>query len=92
MLRIRYFQSGGGGGSFTPSSPRASVSPIECSPSTSKSRLPSPAEKAQGPPPSPSPPNPFTPEVHETEGVKPTQKIKDLAGHTWLTQSYLLKK
>ncbi|GFN92613.1 RNA-directed DNA polymerase from mobile element jockey [Plakobranchus ocellatus] len=56
------------GDSSTPSSPRASDSPMECPPSPSKlqspskSRLPPPAEKPQGPPPSPSPPYPFTPE------------------------------
>ncbi|GFO12517.1 hypothetical protein PoB_003902200 [Plakobranchus ocellatus] len=74
------------GDSSTPSSPRASASPMECPPSPSKSQSPSksrppaPAEKPQGPPPSPSPPYPFTPEVHVTEGVKPTKKIKGLAG------------
>ncbi|GFN82015.1 hypothetical protein PoB_000852100 [Plakobranchus ocellatus] len=73
------------GDSFTPSSPRASASPMECSPfpskpqSPSKSRPPPPAEKPQGPSPSPSPPYPCTPEVHVTEGVKPTKKIKGLA-------------
>ncbi|GFN87513.1 RNA-directed DNA polymerase from mobile element jockey [Plakobranchus ocellatus] len=66
--------------SSTPSSPRASASPMECPPSPSKSRPPPPAEKPQGPPPSPSPPYPFTPEVHVTEGVKPTKKIIGLAG------------
>ncbi|GFN80993.1 nuclease harbi1-like protein [Plakobranchus ocellatus] len=68
------------GKSSTPSSPRASASPMECLPSPSKSRLLPPAEKPQGPPPSPLPPYPFTPEVHVTEGVKPTKKIKGLAG------------
>ncbi|GFO15000.1 hypothetical protein PoB_004150500 [Plakobranchus ocellatus] len=68
------------GDSSTPSSPRASASPMECPPSPSKSRPPPPAEKPQGPPPSPSPPYLFTPEVHVTEGVKPTKKIKGLAG------------
>ncbi|GFO47975.1 nucleic-acid-binding protein from mobile element jockey [Plakobranchus ocellatus] len=74
------------GDSSTPSSPRASASPMECPPSPSKpqspskSRPPPPAEKPQGPPPSPSPPYPFTPEVHVTEGVKPTKRIKGLAG------------
>ncbi|GFO40683.1 Gag-like protein [Plakobranchus ocellatus] len=59
------------GDSSTPSSPRASASPMECPPSPSKpqspskSCLPPPAEKPQGPPPSPSPLYPFTPEVHE---------------------------
>ncbi|GFO07499.1 hypothetical protein PoB_003400400 [Plakobranchus ocellatus] len=68
------------------SSPWASASPMECPPSPSKpqppskSCLPPPAEKPQGPPPSPSPPYPFTPEVHVAEGVKPTIKIKGLAG------------
>ncbi|GFO13706.1 ubiquitin-protein ligase e3b-like [Plakobranchus ocellatus] len=58
---------------------------MECPPfpskpqSPSKSRLPPPAEKPQGQPPSPSPPYPFTPEVHVTEGVKPTEKIKGQA-------------
>ncbi|GFO19888.1 protein Zinc induced facilitator 1 [Plakobranchus ocellatus] len=58
------------GDSSTPSSPRASASPMECPPSPSKPQSPSkshplsPAEKPQGPPPSPSPPYPFTPEVH----------------------------
>ncbi|GFN96532.1 hypothetical protein PoB_002303800 [Plakobranchus ocellatus] len=72
--------------SSTPSSPRASASPMECPPSLSQFQSPSkshpspPAEKPQGPPPSPSPPYPFTPEVHVTEGVKPTKKIKGLAG------------
>ncbi|GFO13711.1 RNA-directed DNA polymerase from mobile element jockey [Plakobranchus ocellatus] len=70
------------GDSSTLSSPRASASPMECPPSPSKSQSPSksrpppPAEKPQGPPPSPSPPYPFTIEVHVTEGVKPTKKIK----------------
>ncbi|GFO46829.1 RNA-directed DNA polymerase from mobile element jockey [Plakobranchus ocellatus] len=68
------------GDSSTPSSPRASASPMECPPSPSKFRLPPSAEKSQGPPPSPSPPYPFTPEVHVTEGVKPTKKTKGLAG------------
>ncbi|GFO06052.1 hypothetical protein PoB_003255700 [Plakobranchus ocellatus] len=68
------------GDSSTPSSLRASASPMECPPSPSKSRPPPPAEKPQGPLPSPSPPYPFTPEVHVTEGVKPTKKIKGLAG------------
>ncbi|GFO25225.1 RNA-directed DNA polymerase from mobile element jockey [Plakobranchus ocellatus] len=62
------------GNSSTPSSPRASASPMECPPSPSKPQSPSKshplplAEKPQGPPPSPSPPYPFTPEVHVTEG------------------------
>ncbi|GFN83075.1 hypothetical protein PoB_000958100 [Plakobranchus ocellatus] len=74
------------GDSSTPSSPRASASPVECPPSPSKpqspskSRPPPPAVKPQGPPPSPSPPYPFTPEVEVTEGVKATKKIKGLAG------------
>ncbi|GFO23038.1 hypothetical protein PoB_004954300 [Plakobranchus ocellatus] len=74
------------GDSSTPSSPRAFASPMECPPSPSKpqspskSRLPPPAEKPQGPPPSPSPLYPFTAEVHVTEGVKSTKKIKGLAG------------
>ncbi|GFO04556.1 RNA-directed DNA polymerase from mobile element jockey [Plakobranchus ocellatus] len=68
------------GDSSTPSSPRASASPMEFPPSPSKSHPPPPAEKPQGPPPSPSPPYPFTPAVHVTEGVKPTKKIKGLAG------------
>ncbi|GFO10086.1 hypothetical protein PoB_003659100 [Plakobranchus ocellatus] len=74
------------GDSSNPSSPRASASPMECSlspskpQSPSKSRLPPPAEKPQGPPPSPSPPYPFTPEVHVTVGVKPTKKVRGLAG------------
>ncbi|GFN88505.1 hypothetical protein PoB_001501100 [Plakobranchus ocellatus] len=74
------------GDSSTPSSPRASASPMECPPSPSKSQSPSksrhprPAEKPQGPPPSPSPPYPFTPEVHVTEWVKPTKNIKGVAG------------
>ncbi|GFN81301.1 RNA-directed DNA polymerase from mobile element jockey [Plakobranchus ocellatus] len=74
------------GNSSTPSSPRASASPMECPPSPSKpqspskSRLPPPAEKPQGPPPSPSPPYPFTPKVQVMEGVKATKKIKGLAG------------
>ncbi|GFO43290.1 hypothetical protein PoB_006979500 [Plakobranchus ocellatus] len=68
------------GDSSTPSSPRVSASPMECPPSPSKSRPLPPAEKPQAPPPSPSPPYPFTPEVHVTEGVKPTKKIKGLAG------------
>ncbi|GFO31350.1 hypothetical protein PoB_005785500 [Plakobranchus ocellatus] len=54
-------------------------------PSPSKPQRPSkscptlPAEKPQGPPPSPSPPYPFTREIHVTEGVKATKKIKGLA-------------
>ncbi|GFO08400.1 RNA-directed DNA polymerase from mobile element jockey [Plakobranchus ocellatus] len=74
------------GDSSTPSSRRTIASPMECPPSPSKPQSPSksytppPAEKPQGPPPSPSPPYPFTPEVHVTEGVKPTKKIKGLAG------------
>ncbi|GFO07075.1 hypothetical protein PoB_003358000 [Plakobranchus ocellatus] len=68
------------GNSSTPSSPRAFASPMECPPSPSKS-CPLPlAEKSQGPPPSPSPPYPFTPEVHVTEGMKATKKIKGLEG------------
>ncbi|GFO49474.1 hypothetical protein PoB_007597900 [Plakobranchus ocellatus] len=55
------------GDSSTPSSLRASSSPMECPPSTSKPQSPSKshtpplAEKPQGPPPSISPPYPFTP-------------------------------
>ncbi|GFO46805.1 hypothetical protein PoB_007331000 [Plakobranchus ocellatus] len=49
------------GDSSTPSSPRASASPMECPPSPSKSHPPPPAEKLQGPPPSPSPPYPLPP-------------------------------
>ncbi|GFO05142.1 Gag-like protein [Plakobranchus ocellatus] len=44
--------------------------------SPSKSHPSPPAEKPQGP----SPPYPFTPKVHVTEGIKPTKKIKGLAG------------
>ncbi|GFO46797.1 hypothetical protein PoB_007330200 [Plakobranchus ocellatus] len=72
------------GDSSTPSSPRASASPMECPPSPSKPQSPSksrpPAVKPQSAPPSPSPPYPFTPEVQVTEGVKPTKKIKGLVG------------
>ncbi|GFN81043.1 hypothetical protein PoB_000754900 [Plakobranchus ocellatus] len=68
------------GDSSIPSSPRASASPMVCPPSPSKSRLPPPAEKLQGPPPSPLLPYPFTPEVQVTVGMKPTKKIKGLAG------------
>ncbi|GFO14932.1 hypothetical protein PoB_004143700 [Plakobranchus ocellatus] len=77
MLRILYPQSGGIPPS--PAPPSASASSIECPPSPSKSHPAPLAEKLQGPPPSPSPPYPFTLEVHVTEGVKPTKKIKGLA-------------
>ncbi|GFO17358.1 Pol-like protein [Plakobranchus ocellatus] len=83
------------GDSSTPSSPRASASPMECSPSPSKpqspskSRPPSSAVKPQGPPPSPSPPYPFTPKVQVTEGVKATKKIKGLAGQPKVSKLFL---
>ncbi|GFN87440.1 hypothetical protein PoB_001394600 [Plakobranchus ocellatus] len=73
------------GDSSTPSSPRASASPMECPPSSSKPQSPSKfrptplAEKPQGSPPSPSPSCPFTPEVQVMEGMKATKKIKGLA-------------
>ncbi|GFO15217.1 nucleic-acid-binding protein from mobile element jockey [Plakobranchus ocellatus] len=76
------------GDSSTPSSPRASASPMKCPPSPSKPQPPSkyhpppPAVKPQGPPPSPSPSYPFTPKVQVTEGVKATKKIKGLAGQS----------
>ncbi|GFO31441.1 LOW QUALITY PROTEIN: hypothetical protein PoB_005794600 [Plakobranchus ocellatus] len=65
------------GDSSTPSSPRASASAMECPPSSSKAQSPS-APGGETPRSSafPSSPYPFTPEVHVTEGVKATKKIK----------------
>ncbi|GFO16612.1 hypothetical protein PoB_004311700 [Plakobranchus ocellatus] len=74
------------GDSSTPSSPRASASPMECPPShfkpqsSSKSHPRPTAEKSEGPPTFPLASLPLHPRGPCDGGVNPTKKVKSLAG------------